>query len=102
MPHFLFKLIPPRSSFAQDMNDTERNLMQQHAAYWKQLLEKGAALIYGPVFEPKGSWGLAIIEVENEAAANELALNDPTIKANLHTFEMHPMRALVKGNNSSL
>ncbi|MDB5224362.1 MAG: hypothetical protein JWN83_3029 [Chitinophagaceae bacterium] len=96
MQHFLFKLIPPRSSFAQDMNDTERNLMQQHSAYWKQLLEKGIALVYGPVFEPTGSWGMAIIEVENEAAATELAVNDPTIKANLHTFEMHPMSAFVK------
>jgi uncharacterized protein YciI len=71
--------------------------MNEHSAYWKQLLEKNIALVYGPVFEPKGAWGMAIIEVENEAVANELAFNDPTIKANLHTFELHPMRAVVKG-----
>jgi uncharacterized protein YciI len=100
MQHFLFKIIPPRPTFAQDMNDEERKLMQEHAAYWKQLQQQGVALAYGPVFEPTGAWGLGIIEVEDETAAKELALNDPTIRANLHTFEIHPMRAIVKGHNS--
>jgi YCII-related domain. len=100
MQHFLVKLIPPRSTFAQDMNDEERKLMQEHAVYWKELQEKGIALAYGPVLEPTGAWGLGIIEVEYEKAAKELLLNDPTIRSNLHTFEIHPMRAIVKGHNS--
>jgi hypothetical protein len=31
----LYKLIPPRSTFAQDMTEVERKVMQEHATYWK-------------------------------------------------------------------
>lgn len=96
MQHFLLKLIPPRPTFPQDMNDEEKQLMQQHAEYMKQLQTQGIALAYGPVFERKGAWGLGILEVENEESAKKLILNDPTIKAALNTFELHPMKAVVK------
>ena len=94
MQRFLFKLIPPRSSFAQDMDDGERNLMQEHAAYWNHLLGKRYRTCLWPSLRSKRILGMAIIEVENEAAAKGLALNDPTIKANLHTFEIHPRELL--------
>jgi len=32
--YFFSKLIPPRTSFAFDMNETE---MQQHGAYWSKV-----------------------------------------------------------------
>ena len=35
--YFFSKLIPPRTSFAFDMNETERALMQQHGAYWSKV-----------------------------------------------------------------
>jgi uncharacterized protein YciI len=91
MPHFMFKLIAPRPTFAMDMNEEEKKLMQQHAIYWNDLLAKGTALVYGPVLDPKGPYGLAIIEANNEADAQTLCSSDPTIKAALHTYELHPM-----------
>ena len=91
MPHFMFKLIAPRPTFSMDMNEEEKRLMQQHAIFWNDLLANGTALIYGPVLDPKGPYGLAIIEADNEEKARAICTNDPTIKAKLHTYELHPM-----------
>jgi hypothetical protein len=35
MPHFFLKLIGPRPTFALDMNDAEKQVMQGHFRYWK-------------------------------------------------------------------
>lgn len=94
MPHFMFKLIAPRPTFAMDMEE-ERRLMQQHAIFWNDLLTKGTALIYGPVLDPKGTYGLAIMEAGSEREAQAICTNDPTIKARLHTYELYPMHAFV-------
>lgn len=87
---FLYKLLPPRLTFATDMTDTERKVMQEHVTYWKGLLEKGIVIVVGPVFDPKGSWGLAIVEADNEQNVRTLGTNDPAVKSGL-AFEIHPM-----------
>src|SRR4051794_23029339 len=96
MPHFLFKLLPPRPTFAQDMNDEERKLMHEHAEYLQQLQQRGIVPVYGPVFDPNGAWGMAVFEVADENKLIEIVNNDPTIKAKLNTYEISPMRAIIK------
>ena len=60
---FLFKLLAPRPSFAQDMNEQERAVMLEHVAYWKGHANRGVAVVFGPVLDPKGTWGVGIVEV---------------------------------------
>jgi hypothetical protein len=61
MSYFFFcRLIPPRASFMVDMTPAEREVMQQHAAYWRVLLAEGKAIAFGPVADPKGAWGLGM------------------------------------------
>ncbi len=98
MKYFLFKLTPPRPTFAQDMTDTEAKLMQEHLAYWKGLADRGLVIIFGPVADPKGNYGIAILEVEEETDVNALGMSDPTIKANVgFQFEVYPMvRAILR------
>jgi uncharacterized protein len=93
--HFVLKLIPPRPTFAEDMTEKERDIMKQHAAYWKDKAYQGIALVYGPVLDPKGVYGLGIIEVDNEAQARVFAEDDPTVKSGLNKIEIHPMRAIL-------
>ena len=91
--HFFIKLIAPRPTFAQDMTEDERKLMMTHIAYWRDLTEKRISLVFGPVFDPAGNYGMAIIEVEDEAAAKKTLENDPTIIADQNfSFEIYPMR----------
>ena len=87
---FLCKLIPPRPIFAQDMTEVERKIMQEHIIYWKDLSDRGIAIIFGPVLDPIGIWGVAIVEVASEPEAQILGRNDPAVQAGL-TFEVYPM-----------
>jgi uncharacterized protein YciI len=64
--HFFLKLNPPRPTFAQDMNEEERNIMNKHVEYWKGLVDKGVVIVYGPVFDPEGGYGIGVVEVESE------------------------------------
>ena len=62
MSLFLFRLIPPRADFAQTMTAEEQQAMSQHISYWQQLLHDGKVVVYGPVADPEGVWGMAIVE----------------------------------------
>ena len=92
MPHYFLKLNPRRPTFAQDMTDEERAIMQQHVAYWSVWMEKGHVVVFGPVLDPKGVYGMGVIEVENEEQLQELTTNDPA--ARINTYEYWPMRAV--------
>ncbi len=92
MPHYFLKLNPSRPTFAQDMTDEERAIMQQHVAYWSVLMEKGHVVVFGPVLDPRGVYGMGVVEVENEEQLWELTMNDPATSIN--TYEYWPMRAV--------
>jgi uncharacterized protein YciI len=90
--HYFFKLVPPRPTFAQDLNDAEKLLMQRHAVYFENQFKAGRVLLYGPVMAADGAFGLAILEVQDEAEARQFGENDPSVEAGLNRFEVHPMR----------
>lgn len=92
--YFSLKLVPNRPSFSKDMTLEERAIMQQHVVYWRELLEKGKVIAYGPVLDPAGVYGLAIIDVENEEEAKTYMANDPA--GTINTYECHQMMAIVK------
>lgn len=83
MEYFLYKLIPPRPTFPQDMSEEEGKVMQEHISYWQNLAERKIALIFGPVLDPSGIYGIAIIQVDDAAGVQALSNDDPVIKARL-------------------
>ena len=88
---FFFRLIPPRPTFADDMDDDEQELMRQHASYVQECFNEGFVLAYGPVHEPDGSFGLALLEVNDHAEAVRFGDNDPTVLAGLNRYTIAPM-----------
>ena len=52
------------------MTEGERDIMTHHVAYWTDEADKRISIVFGPVFDPKGAYGLGIIEVENESGSN--------------------------------
>jgi len=96
MNYFLFRLNPPRLSFPADMTPVERQLMQEHAVYWRGLMKKNLVVVFGPVADPKGAYGIAIIRLQDAADAYFLGADDPVIKADADfSFELHPMPSVV-------
>src|SRR6185312_5958972 len=97
MPHFFFKLVAPRPTFVIDMNDTEKKMMQEHAAYWKARQDKGEVLVFGPVLDPQGPFGMGLVSAADEAAARAFAAGDPALKADLgFCCDIYPMRAVTR------
>ena len=97
--YFVLRLLPPRPTFAADMNDAERRAMEAHVAYWAEYVQKGIVLALGPVADPKGVWGICVLEVEDQALVKKLTDEDPAIRADIGVrYEVLPMvRAIVRG-----
>ncbi|MCB9309442.1 MAG: hypothetical protein H6567_05210 [Lewinellaceae bacterium] len=93
LQYFAVYLRPTRSNFSDAMSKEERNIMQEHVIYWKEKMNKGKVVAFGPVIDPKETYGLGIIVVENEKELLDFIENDPASKIN--RYEYYPMRAVV-------
>jgi len=92
--NFFLKLNPPRQSFTLDMTDEERNIMQKHVAYWKPYVDDGTVIVLGPVMDPKGGYGIAVVAIESEDQLKKILADDPA--NGLNSYEVYPMRAVTK------
>jgi hypothetical protein len=89
---FLCRLLAPRPTFMFDMTDEERDIMGRHAKYWAELLARGVAIVFGPVADPKGGWGVGVVRVPSEAAVHALRDGDPVILSGRgFSYEILPM-----------
>ena len=93
--HFFLKLIPRRPDFAQTMTEVEKSIMQEHIVYWKNYMNKGMVIVFGPVMDPKGTYGMGIIEADNAEDVKKFTEGDPASKINI--YEFYPMRAVLPG-----
>ncbi len=81
MSHYFCKLRPPRPSFISDMTPEEAELMRAHREYWTPRVETGVVVAMGPVADPAGGYGVAIIEAASDAALEAMQEADPVIAA---------------------
>ena len=73
MPTFVLRLIAPRPNFAQTMTDAEREIMSRHAAHWRPYLERGDMVAFGPILTDDDSYGLAVVETDDDQVLREFA-----------------------------
>jgi uncharacterized protein YciI len=91
--YFALYLIASRPDFAQTMTSEERSIMTRHVGYWTDLMNKGFVVVFGPVSDPRGVYGLGVVAVETEEQLASMIENDPATKIN--RYEYYPMRAIV-------
>jgi uncharacterized protein YciI len=90
--NFFCRLIAPRPTFAQDMSADEAQVMQEHAAYWKDWMTRGHVIGFGLVADPAGAYGIGIVDFDSIADAKAFTDGDPTIRsARGFAMEIHPM-----------
>jgi uncharacterized protein YciI len=85
---FLFRLIPPRADFAQTMTEAEQQAMAAHMEYWQGLLADGRVVVYGPVADPEGVWGLGVLRAEGRAEVLAIGEKDPSVIVGVNTFDV--------------
>jgi uncharacterized protein YciI len=92
---FVIRLQPPRPTFAMDMTDEEREIMGRHAAHWQPLIDTGQMVVFGPVVDGTGSWGIAIVESEDEDEdeLRAFAAQDPVVTTGTARLEIGKMLA---------
>lgn len=94
--YFLCRLLPPRGDFMQTMTADERAIMVQHVGYWTGKVETGNALVFGPVADPKGGYGIGIIKTATMADMEALRDADPAMQANVgFSYDILPMPRIV-------
>ena len=75
------------------MTDEEREIMGRHAAHWQPYLEAGQMVVFGPVLDDTGSWGLAVVETDDEDGLHAFAANDPVVVTGTGTMVVGQMLA---------
>ena len=93
MPTFVFRLKAPRPNFALDMSDEEREIMGGHAACWRPHIEAGRMVAFGPVLDGSGSWGLGVVEADDEEEIRRFAAGDPVVVTGTAEMEVGKMLA---------
>ncbi|HWK17759.1 MAG TPA: YciI family protein [Solirubrobacteraceae bacterium] len=91
MPVFVLRLKAPRPRFAQTLTDAERQIMARHGAHWRPYLEQGDMVAFGPVLTDEDSYGLAVVETDDEQALRDFAAEDPVVTTGTASFEIGRM-----------
>ena len=69
--------------------------MQRHVAYWSEKGTRGIAIVFGPVMDPQGVYGMGVYEVEDGTEMRSLIEHDPA-NGLLH-YDVQPMARAVIG-----
>ena len=92
---FLLRLEPVRKDFTlQTMTEAERPVVGEHVAYLTGLLAKGTLTFAGQAFDPKGFWGIVVVNAPDLEAAKAILNGDPVIKSKLFAGEAIPFRTV--------
>lgn len=93
--YFFIRTQSPRPTFHLDMTAEERGIMEKHVAYWSEKAVNGTAIVFGPVVDPKGGYGIGAYQVQDEAEMRELLEHDPA--SGLMQYEVLPMARVIVG-----
>lgn len=98
--YFFVKINPCRPDFAQTLSEEERKIMQEHAFYWREYMEQGKVIVFGPVFDPSGAFGMGVVQAQDTRELDEWLAADPA--GVLNKFEYHLMRAVLPTSTGNL
>jgi uncharacterized protein len=94
---FLVRIEPVRQGFTlQSVTEEEKPVLAQHGAYLKSLLAKGTLTFAGQAFDPKGLFGIVVINAPDAESAQAIMEGDPLIKAKIFRGECIPFRTVLE------
>lgn len=95
--HFIIRIQPVREGFIEKATKEESQVMGEHFVYLKKLTAEGKVVLAGPSINGPKTFGLIVVEVENEAEARAIMEGDPSYKAGVQKGEVLPFRlALIR------
>jgi len=67
--------------------------MGRHAGYWQPFIDRGQMVIFGPVLDGSGSWGLGVVEADDEEELRAFAAGDPAVTSGTTELEIGTLLA---------
>lgn len=96
---YVLRLVPRLHSDSAWTKDDEAAL-SRHFARFKRATETGELILAGRTPEPGDkTFGIAIFEATDEAAARKFMEGDPAVAAGLMTAELHPFAVALQRKN---
>ena len=96
---YVLRLVPRLHSDAAWTKEDEMAI-SRHLTRFKHAIEKGELILAGRTKEPGDkTFGIAIFEAADEAAARAFMESDPAVVAGLMTAELHPFAVALQRKN---
>jgi uncharacterized protein YciI len=89
--YLVFRLIPARPTFVEDMTPDEAAIVAEHAEHWRPQLEAGKLVVFGPVLDASGAWGLGVLEADSEEDALALSGTHLAVTSGIGRYEVGTM-----------
>jgi uncharacterized protein YciI len=93
--HYLITYKPPRADFAENATAEETVVIERHFEYLKNKLADGSLMLAGRTED--SSFGIAVIQANNEKEARKILDNDPAVKEGVFRAELKPFRLALGG-----
>ncbi|HEU0296213.1 MAG TPA: YciI family protein [Anaerolineales bacterium] len=103
-PQFIYVLKPTRLGMLTERPTPEEvDTVSRHFAYFKDLTEKGVMILMGRTQnKDESTFGIAVFEAEDEAAARGIMENDPAVVGGVMTATLYPYRIALMRDHLSL
>ena len=96
---YVLRLVPRLHSDSAWTKDDEA-VLGRHLARFKEAIKTGQLILAGRTLEPGDkTFGVAIFEAPDEAAARSFMEGDPAVVAGLMTAELHPFAVALRRTN---
>jgi uncharacterized protein YciI len=96
---YVLRLVPRLHSDSAWTKDDEA-VLTRHFARFKDAIETGELILAGRTQESGAkTFGIAVFEAPNEAAARTFMESDPAVVAGLMTAELHPFAVALQRKN---
>jgi uncharacterized protein len=98
---FLYKLkLIPRLHDKADWTDEDNNIVHEHFKVLQSLLKENKLILAGKTANLDAStFGLVILQVDNEGEAREIMDKDPTVAGGIMTAELYPYSIALYNEN---
>ena len=96
---YVLRLVPRLHSDANWTKD-DQAVLGRHLARFKEAIQSGQLIMAGRTMEPGDkTFGIAIFEAADEAAARAFMEADPAVATGLMTAEVHPFAVVLQRKN---
>lgn len=101
LKQFIYVLrLVPRLHVDANWTKEDEMVLSRHLTRFKRAIETGELILAGRTLEPGDkTFGIAVFEATDEAAARSFMESDPAVVAGLMTAELHPFAVALQRKN---